>query len=1061
MRAMRAGLLFLALLVSVAILSGTAAAQCAAAGDCPACKDIEGAPQAQMFLKMDSANYKLMGTFFYENTSDTANPRPPLADSTIIVEMFNDTMDKVYRTYTDKDGNAAFDFSAYAGGCVDFKVMYCPFTCADSSECGFQNCLNYSNIKYAPSCTAQAIDNAPDAKAPAAVKCYRVLPTMNTESYCPPPPPMSTVPAICLPLLLIFTLLGGGLFLSGKNPFGGFDFTAPRVGKHIRYEAKGRGLGVSAPSFVQQFVQGKASGLAEGGLKKAAGALGGMSGKGKGEKVTAMIGAAQEKRNAQQGTGAQATTVGGRVVMVGGSRGSSMKDLIMGRPVSPGSRFAAFGKLGGLVGRGAQAGYHLARGDTVAAKKAIMQSSVVAGAVSGWNNTVASSRAMSSNTGNAAMTPAAWTALRSMQLIAADVRSAQTTRAELGAKSQEVHVGLGKAEAESRKAAGAKKKAGAVEITSVERKTKNAKGEDIAPVFVVKMTVGGKEMVVTLDEASLRIGTFNGQIAIGNRTAVVEDGKIATVWTEITGKDRTAVTGKIDMNEVRAQLQTEGARADLNGDPPRSKSGETTITLANGEKITVKGDVAGVEGGKFSIVTSDNKIVVVEGGKIGSVGTSTYAGVVADSKYFAAATKDIDMGSITAALSGAVTMKSEFTAKEYGGAVVVTTNPLGPSDSYTVMRPASEGSKDGTEFVVEKGRVVAITEIKGDARAGSSIDPQTGIKVGSNEVGQLEQGVVITVADNAKRLGAANAEIMAGTQELARAAATADVEMKKGRVAEAFDRIEGIPSDVKDYLHEHPEEHARIIREADTGAVVSIARENHKDPDEVLEAYGKYEAARASGMEPEKAYEANLEKALGQPFVMFEDRYNHQVEAGTRVGYSHVVDKVKGTEDLSYEELEKIKAEVKGVAMEIRHTMATEAQSGARTDAEVQTRQIAQYAKGASESMASGKLPDAAGEVKKLDSIIANLSVPEESKAPGAGGGANAAKAAPARMAAGGGGGGEEPPAKPEPKAQEAPSEPQETAAEKAERAKKDEELEGLMKRAMAEARKKKREKES
>ncbi|HSB47495.1 MAG TPA: hypothetical protein VLD37_05755, partial [Candidatus Bilamarchaeum sp.] len=79
-------------------------------------------------------------------------------------------------------------------------------------------------------------------------------------------------PALCLPLLIIFSLLGGALYLTGRNPFMGFNLGGARVGRHIRYQARGRGYSLSVMSVVSaaQSIAGAAKAIKKGGMKELA-----------------------------------------------------------------------------------------------------------------------------------------------------------------------------------------------------------------------------------------------------------------------------------------------------------------------------------------------------------------------------------------------------------------------------------------------------------------------------------------------------------------------------------------------------------------------------------------------------------------------------------------------------------------------------------------------------------------------------------------------------------------------------------------------------------------------
>ena len=250
--------LFLALLCMVVFsVSG-----CQADKDCPDCKSLENAPKASMFLSTDTKEYILSATVYYENLS--ASPqRQPIADSTVIVYIYNYSFNNTYRIYTNAKGVATFNFSSYKDSSFNLKVLYCPFTCMSPdpgySKCGFLQCLDYAGINCTlATCQVTDISNAPGATAPTLLKCYNVLPTIQITSYSPPPAAIGTIPPICFPLLLIFAMLGGALFLSGRNPFGMFDLSAPRIGRHIRYQGRGHGVSITPPSFLTQAMQSAA-----------------------------------------------------------------------------------------------------------------------------------------------------------------------------------------------------------------------------------------------------------------------------------------------------------------------------------------------------------------------------------------------------------------------------------------------------------------------------------------------------------------------------------------------------------------------------------------------------------------------------------------------------------------------------------------------------------------------------------------------------------------------------------------------------------------------------------
>ncbi|MDD5340202.1 MAG: hypothetical protein PHV13_03050 [Candidatus ainarchaeum sp.] len=255
---------------------------------CPTCDELTGRPQAQLTTLVDGDNTTLEVTAFYENA--TATPaRQPLNYTVLILQATPLTgisgSDLLYRIYTNANGKATFDFASIItandtkGKCVNFKIVYCPFCLPESSSCGFDACMNYARISASKSAysniggtgTITNADGIPAAStAPAPLSGEKYLPQLATASYCPPPPPLSATPALCLPLIMIFSLLSGALYVTGRNPFAGFNLGGARIGRHIRYQARGRGVSVSTMAVASAAATGvqTAKVLSKEGLKK-------------------------------------------------------------------------------------------------------------------------------------------------------------------------------------------------------------------------------------------------------------------------------------------------------------------------------------------------------------------------------------------------------------------------------------------------------------------------------------------------------------------------------------------------------------------------------------------------------------------------------------------------------------------------------------------------------------------------------------------------------------------------------------------------------------------------
>jgi len=228
----------------------------ALSAECISCEELENASDANILTSMDEDAGLLEIYVFYENLSVSPS-RQPVNDFVLLVQMSNSTgLNDLYRVYTDGDGAAIFDFNSRKSGCINFKILYCPFCDPASPVCGFEACTNYSNIET----TATSVDDIPlglgasSTTIPSTLNQEKYMPAIDTLEYCPPPAPMSATPALCLPLIIIISLLSGSLFLTGRNPFAGFNIGGMKVGKHIRYQARGRGYSFSGMAALSALV---------------------------------------------------------------------------------------------------------------------------------------------------------------------------------------------------------------------------------------------------------------------------------------------------------------------------------------------------------------------------------------------------------------------------------------------------------------------------------------------------------------------------------------------------------------------------------------------------------------------------------------------------------------------------------------------------------------------------------------------------------------------------------------------------------------------------------------
>ncbi|MDD5171786.1 MAG: hypothetical protein PHF60_02000 [Candidatus ainarchaeum sp.] len=228
---------------------------------CVSCSELANASQANILAQLNDVGKTLEISAYYEAIGETPS-RKPIGNAPIIVEVSNPktNLKWIYKTYTDAEGDAPpFSFSSMvtSDSCVNLKALYCPFCEPTDPVCGFKECMQfagmhieagyYTNIPAAIN-SSEDVPVASGVTVPSEINPERYLPQLASADYCSPPPPLTTTPAMCLPLLIIFSLLSGALYLTGKNPFTGFNLGGQRIGKHIQYQARGRGYSAALAS---------------------------------------------------------------------------------------------------------------------------------------------------------------------------------------------------------------------------------------------------------------------------------------------------------------------------------------------------------------------------------------------------------------------------------------------------------------------------------------------------------------------------------------------------------------------------------------------------------------------------------------------------------------------------------------------------------------------------------------------------------------------------------------------------------------------------------------------
>ncbi|MEM4208138.1 MAG: hypothetical protein QW153_00955 [Candidatus Bilamarchaeaceae archaeon] len=216
------------------------------AEECIKCEEVATLTPTKMFVVSDESNY-ILKIYLYNATNNA-----PLVNTPIIIHRYNTSDHFFEKTFTDLKGIATYDFSSYKNDCFTYQILFCSCNDTEVRKCCFE--LNGINV-HLPNIpfTISSIPLAKGAYNPYDTEIiynYHAFPATEFYSYCKPQKDITATPAFCLPLAIIFALLGGSLALTGRNPLRGFDIGGARVGKHIRYDSRGRGAGYTITSVL-------------------------------------------------------------------------------------------------------------------------------------------------------------------------------------------------------------------------------------------------------------------------------------------------------------------------------------------------------------------------------------------------------------------------------------------------------------------------------------------------------------------------------------------------------------------------------------------------------------------------------------------------------------------------------------------------------------------------------------------------------------------------------------------------------------------------------------------
>ncbi len=207
--------------------------------DCLLCEELKEAPPSEVFIYNDVVNKRLVIDALYtdrvpQDDGSYLVTKSPIEDSIILVGIYKqDGSKEIYKTYTNEEGEAVFDYSSLDDGSQCFKMAasYCPFCQESAPQCAFPNCLQYMDLEELTDEGILSIDDVPTAPGAAAPSLNEEIykPSIEYTNYCPTTTNLNTNLAVCTVFFILLGLIWYSLMAAGKNPFGFYvDWVKPK-----------------------------------------------------------------------------------------------------------------------------------------------------------------------------------------------------------------------------------------------------------------------------------------------------------------------------------------------------------------------------------------------------------------------------------------------------------------------------------------------------------------------------------------------------------------------------------------------------------------------------------------------------------------------------------------------------------------------------------------------------------------------------------------------------------------------------------------------------------------
>ncbi|MBU0586363.1 hypothetical protein KJ780_02550, partial [Candidatus Micrarchaeota archaeon] len=215
---------------------------------CDACESIGSFAQSSILVYQDEVKKEYRVILYSKNQESGA--RIPVAGAPMLVWLRNSTYKKLYKIVTTPLGeenisSAHFNYGAYDGSAMEYSFIYCCFY----DDCGFELCLNATGVDsgYLQGHNIYSIydvPNAPPDQPEVTMDEEYILPALYKIQVNPPAELEGFARNLCVLVTILFGLLITSLYYTGRNPFGFFDFSHLRPGRHITYAPRGMQVGM-------------------------------------------------------------------------------------------------------------------------------------------------------------------------------------------------------------------------------------------------------------------------------------------------------------------------------------------------------------------------------------------------------------------------------------------------------------------------------------------------------------------------------------------------------------------------------------------------------------------------------------------------------------------------------------------------------------------------------------------------------------------------------------------------------------------------------------------------